>query len=133
MSDVQAGPCVGCGATNYSLSYGGPAVCPMCDISPNLSARVRQQQIDMLKNLLADSRMELLASQSREKALSEKLTSLESVDNQLTDMMEQAKALAEALETYGAHSSSCNFQYDYPGQPCQCDCGLHAAKVAHHA
>lgn len=25
------GPCVRCGATNYSLSFGGPSICPACD------------------------------------------------------------------------------------------------------
>lgn len=27
----QAGPCALCGETNYSLSMGGPAICPSCD------------------------------------------------------------------------------------------------------
>ena len=25
------GPCIGCGATNYELSCGGPTICPRCD------------------------------------------------------------------------------------------------------
>ena len=28
---IQSGPCVMCGATDYPLSYGGSAVCPACD------------------------------------------------------------------------------------------------------
>jgi len=28
---TASGPCVYCGATNYALSLGGPAVCPACD------------------------------------------------------------------------------------------------------
>jgi hypothetical protein len=28
---MMPGPCVVCGATNYSLSYGGPTICPRCD------------------------------------------------------------------------------------------------------
>ncbi|MFA6167769.1 MAG: hypothetical protein WC700_14205, partial [Gemmatimonadaceae bacterium] len=26
-----SGPCHGCGATNYPLSFGGPNICPACD------------------------------------------------------------------------------------------------------
>lgn len=31
---IQAGPCLGCGATSYSLSTGGPGICPACDCIP---------------------------------------------------------------------------------------------------
>lgn len=34
MGDTYPGPCVGCGATNYPLSMGGPSVCPACDVYP---------------------------------------------------------------------------------------------------
>ena len=30
----QPGPCVGCGATGYPISMGGPSICPACDCSP---------------------------------------------------------------------------------------------------
>lgn len=33
-TQLQPGPCVGCGATNYSLSLGGPGLCPLCDCLP---------------------------------------------------------------------------------------------------
>lgn len=28
---MNAGPCIGCGARNYSDSMGGPGICPSCD------------------------------------------------------------------------------------------------------
>jgi hypothetical protein len=31
---IQGGPCIGCGATNYPLSMGGPSICPLCDSIP---------------------------------------------------------------------------------------------------
>jgi hypothetical protein len=31
---AQPGPCIGCGAENYPLSMGGPAICPQCDCQP---------------------------------------------------------------------------------------------------
>lgn len=31
INTMPQGPCIMCGATNYSLSYGGPNICPSCD------------------------------------------------------------------------------------------------------
>ena len=31
---IQPGPCVACGATDYPLSMGGPDICPACDCYP---------------------------------------------------------------------------------------------------
>lgn len=31
---IQPGPCVGCGATGYPLSMGGPTICAACDCMP---------------------------------------------------------------------------------------------------
>jgi hypothetical protein len=28
---TQPGPCIVCGKMNYSLSFGGPTICPSCD------------------------------------------------------------------------------------------------------
>jgi hypothetical protein len=38
---IQAGPCALCGAENYPLSMGGPAICCACDTVPP-ERRVRQ-------------------------------------------------------------------------------------------
>ncbi len=38
---IQAGPCTGCGATDYRLSMGGPGICPACDCLPP-EQRVRE-------------------------------------------------------------------------------------------
>lgn len=51
---IQPGPCVGCGATNYPLSFGGPTVCGPCDcgVSPEITklraelSEVRDRCID---------------------------------------------------------------------------------------
>ena len=29
---IQSGPCVVCGKTNYPLSFGGQTICPTCDL-----------------------------------------------------------------------------------------------------
>ena len=31
---IQSGPCLACGATDYPLSMGGPGICPACDCYP---------------------------------------------------------------------------------------------------
>lgn len=38
---LQPGPCISCGATNYSLSMGGPLVCSMCDCRPPSMKEIR--------------------------------------------------------------------------------------------
>lgn len=51
----QAGPCAGCGAENYGLSMGGPAICPACDSQPP-ERRVRQlaEENRMLRKRIAE-------------------------------------------------------------------------------
>lgn len=64
-NDVQSGPCVVCGATNYSLSYGGPTICPACDCgaSPpqaivNLSLRNTMLRNSLDKSADREKRLE---------------------------------------------------------------------------
>lgn len=40
---IQPGPCIGCGLRNYSLSFGGPLLCPACDCGNTGPAIVRRQ------------------------------------------------------------------------------------------
>lgn len=42
---IQPGPCLACGATNYPLSMGGPGICPACDCYPP-ERRVGQLAVD---------------------------------------------------------------------------------------
>lgn len=51
LEKIVAGPCVVCGAVNYSLSMGGPGICPSCDcgVDPEvarLRRRVRELEIE---------------------------------------------------------------------------------------
>ena len=39
---IQLGPCVVCGETNYPLSMGGPTICPACDIGRDLKSRCEE-------------------------------------------------------------------------------------------
>lgn len=43
MTDVMPGPCCICGGINYSLSMGGPTICPKCDCGHFDAATVMQQ------------------------------------------------------------------------------------------
>lgn len=51
----QAGPCAGCGAEGYSLSMGGPGICPACDCLPP-ERRVKQlaEENRMLRQRVAE-------------------------------------------------------------------------------
>lgn len=40
---LQAGPCIICGLRNYSLSFGGPTICPSCDCGNTGQEKVRRQ------------------------------------------------------------------------------------------
>ena len=31
INKIHPGPCIVCGRTNYNLSFGGSAICPICD------------------------------------------------------------------------------------------------------
>ena len=46
------GPCQMCGATNYSLSMGGPGICPSCDcgIPPEVS-RLKQRIAELNEDM----------------------------------------------------------------------------------
>lgn len=56
----QKGPCLGCGAENYGLSMGGPAICPACDCTPT-QERVRHlaEENRLLRQRIADLEAEL--------------------------------------------------------------------------
>lgn len=43
MSDIQPGPCIICGLRDYSLSFGGPTICPSCDCGHTGQHKVRMQ------------------------------------------------------------------------------------------
>lgn len=60
---VVAGPCVVCGITNYSLSVGGPSICPKCDCGHFDAATVADQS-----NVIAELRTKI---ENQAKALSE--------------------------------------------------------------
>lgn len=40
---MPRGPCVMCGATNYTLSMGGPTLCPPCDMGDFGIRKVKRQ------------------------------------------------------------------------------------------
>lgn len=44
---TQPGPCVVCGLRNYSLSYGGPDICPGCDCGHTGESVVRAQRAEI--------------------------------------------------------------------------------------
>ena len=73
MSDIQAGPCIMCGATNYSMSFGGPSICPSCDcgIDPEIgklkSLGLKQHaRIAELESQLATVRRDALETEPTE-------------------------------------------------------------------
>lgn len=44
MTDIQPGPCAICGLRNYSLSFGGPTICPGCDSGDSGPSRMNAQR-----------------------------------------------------------------------------------------
>lgn len=57
------GPCVVCGATNYSLSMGGPTICPACDcgIPPETTKARREAEFYRAKaDALAEALRDVL-------------------------------------------------------------------------
>jgi len=64
---TQAGPCAICGATDYSLSMGGPTICPACDCGPPNPKQVREERECLLSALAArDKENERLRAHERE-------------------------------------------------------------------
>jgi hypothetical protein len=64
MSNVQSGPCIVCGLTNYPLSCGGPSICPTCDcgnFGPQLVERQRKE-IERLRAQLGNSMPSMTAA-----------------------------------------------------------------------
>jgi hypothetical protein len=60
--EMQSGPCVVCGARDYSLSMGGPSICSACDCgyppAPAELIRLRSVNTELLEALL-EARHEL--------------------------------------------------------------------------
>ena len=55
MSEKQPGPCELCGATDYPLSMGGPAICPACDCGgAEAGLRARLSALEAENKRLAD-------------------------------------------------------------------------------
>ena len=46
---AEVGPCCICGATNYSLSMGGPTICPSCDCGDFGMEKVKRQGIEIVQ------------------------------------------------------------------------------------
>jgi hypothetical protein len=56
---LQGGPCVICGLTNYPLSMGGPTICPSCDCGDFGPMKIERQrkEIERLKAAISYVRM----------------------------------------------------------------------------
>lgn len=70
MSEKIAGPCVVCGATDYSLTLGGPTICPSCDCG-------RDPEIGRLINLGQKQHAEIIRLRTELATANERLSAAE--------------------------------------------------------
>lgn len=101
---AQPGPCEGCGATGYSLSYGGPRICPACDcgVPPEVS-KLRRELAESNKALdfyreayeKAHARAEALEA-SRDRLFEQSALHTESDGMQRAEIEGLKRELAEA-------------------------------------
>ena len=57
-NDLQPGPCIVCGLRNYSLSFGGPTICPSCDCG-NTGPNIVRRQPERIRELESAARSEI--------------------------------------------------------------------------
>ena len=130
---LQTGPCVNCGALNYSLSFGGPSICPACDTGSmgiGQPARGFREALDEISSLRSRAK-ELEAEnatlknesvgsnlyvQEQYKAYEEKLSDLKiknaalekdwlKKDGELSSKASECERLREALNLFDVFSS----------------------------